>query len=107
MPEFSTLSLQEAILRTTPGRMRPYFDEYIGYLNHLRPGQAGKLSVHTDEKILTIRRRLGVVAQALRLTLTIKQSRNDVYFWEEQGQEAARPRRREAGLVVSFPLTNK
>jgi hypothetical protein len=32
MPEFETVSLQEAQFRTIPGRQRRYMNEYAGYI---------------------------------------------------------------------------
>ena len=93
MPDFAIISLQEARLRTLSGRQAQYFNQYAGYIQQLGEGQAGKLHVYEDEKPLTIRRRLTVTAQMLGITLTIKRSGEDIYFWKE-GEAAAQPRRR-------------
>jgi hypothetical protein len=93
MPEFTTVSVQEAQLQTLSGRQRQYLNEYAGYIQQLSQGQAGKLHVEEDEKPTTIRRRLVVAAQMLGIPLTIKRSGNDIYFWSE-GEAAAQPRPR-------------
>jgi hypothetical protein len=91
MPEFATVSIKEAHMRTIPGRQGRFINEYIDYIKQLPSGQAGKLHVLENENPLTIRRRLDVAAQALDTTLIIKRSGNDVYFWRE-GTEEEQPR---------------
>src|ERR671919_2638573 len=93
MPEFTTVSVQEAQLRTLSGRQAQYINQYATYLQQLGEGQAGKLHVYEDEKPLTIRRRLTVTAHMLGIALTIKRSGEDIYFWSE-GREEAQPRPR-------------
>jgi hypothetical protein len=39
MPEFTTVSVQEAQLRTIPGRQGSYRNEYIDYIQQLPTGQ--------------------------------------------------------------------
>ena len=101
MPEFTTVSLHEAQLRTIPGRKGRYMNEYTEYITQLPKGQAGRLKVGEWENPLTIRRRLAVAAQALGKSLIIKRSGLDIYFWsEERTEEQAwrgRPRRGRAG----------
>jgi hypothetical protein len=92
MPEFTTLSVQEAQLRTIPGRQGKFINEYADYIQQLPQGQAGKLSIGEDEKHTAIRRRLATTAKAMNITLIIKRSGNDLYFWREE-REAEQPRR--------------
>jgi hypothetical protein len=96
MPDLAIISLQEAQLRTLSSRQAQYINEYATYLQQLGEGQAGKLHVYEDEKPLTIRRRLTVTAQMLGISLTIKRSGEDIYFWSE-GREEAQPRPRRGG----------
>jgi hypothetical protein len=57
--------------------------------------QAGKLTMGEEEKHTTIRRRLGVAAQTLGISLIIKRSGGNVYFWREDGEmEQPRTKRR-------------
>ena len=93
MPDFTIISVQEAQLRTLSGRQAQYINEYATYIQQLGEGQAGKLHVSEQERHPTIRRRLTVTAQMLGITLTIKRSGEDIYFWKE-GEAAAQPRRR-------------
>ena len=87
MPEFTTVSVQEAQLRTIPGRQGQFIKEYADYIQQLSHGQAGKLSIGEDEKHTAIRRRLATTAKAMHINLIIKRSGNDLYFWRERGTE--------------------
>ncbi len=95
MPEFTTVSVQEAQMRTIPGRQGKFINEYADYIQQLPKGQAGKLHVLEQENPVTIRRRLVLAATAMNIPLTIKRSGNDLYFWQENGgQEQPRAKRR-------------
>jgi hypothetical protein len=94
MPEFTTISVKEAQLRTIPGRQGKFINEYAEYIQQLPAGQAGKLRIGDAEKYPTIRRRLVSAAKALRINLIIKRSGNDLYFWRENGEEEPRTTRR-------------
>jgi hypothetical protein len=94
MPEFTTVSRQEAMLQTSSGRQKRYLDEYIDYIKTLPKGQAGKLSIGEEETPATTRRRLGVAAKTLGIPLIIKRSGTDIYFWREDGGEQPKSKRR-------------
>jgi hypothetical protein len=94
MPEFTTVSLKEATLQTSSARQKRYLREYIDYITMLPKGQAGKLRTGEEEKHATIRRRLGVAAKTLGISLIIKRSGNDLYFWKEDGGDAHPSRKR-------------
>jgi hypothetical protein len=87
MPEFTAVSVQEAQMRTVPGRQGRFLNEYVAYIQQVASGQAGKLHVLERENPLTIRRRLVTAAKAMNIALTIKRSGNDLYFWREDGEE--------------------
>jgi hypothetical protein len=93
MPEFTTVSVQEAKVRTIPGRQGRFVNEYIDYIQQVPTGQAGRLRIGEAENPLTVRRRLVTAAQAMNIPLIIKRSGNDVYFWRENGGEE-QPRRK-------------
>jgi hypothetical protein len=94
MPEFTTVSVQEAQMRTVPGRQGKYINEYADYIQQLPRGQAGKLRIGEDEKHTAVRRRLVTAAHAMNINLIIKRSGNNIYFWrEEGGGEQPRPSR--------------
>jgi hypothetical protein len=87
MPEFTTVSVQEAQLRTIPGRQGRFINEYVDYIQQVPAGQAGTLRVAEGENPMTIRRRLVAAAQAMHITLIIKRSGNDIYFWREARED--------------------
>jgi hypothetical protein len=93
MPDFTTVSVKEAKLRTIPGRQGKFMSEYISYIQQLPTEQAGRLRIGESEKQTTVRRRLVVAAQALGIPLTIKRSGTDLYFWRA-GREEEQPRKR-------------
>ena len=95
MPEFTTVSVQEAQVRTIPGRQGTFINEFADYIQQLPRGQAGRLRVEEQEKPMTVRRRLAVASQALGIPLIIKRSGSDIYFWRENGaDEQPRTKRR-------------
>jgi hypothetical protein len=95
MPEFTTVSMKEAKLRTLPGRQGKYLGDYADYLLQLPQGVAGKLTIDESEKHTTVRRRLIVAANTLGIHIIIKRSGNDLYFWRENGvDEQPRGKRR-------------
>ena len=95
MPEFTTVSVQEAQLRTIPGRQGKFINEYADYIQQLPHVQAGKLSIGEGKKHTAIKRRLATTAKAMHINLIIKRSGNDLYFWREDGaDEQARSKRR-------------
>ena len=93
MPDFETVSLEEAQRRTIAGRQGRFINEYAQYIQQLSQGQAGRLHIFENENPLTIRRRLSVAAQTLGTKLIIKRSGVDVYFWTESSTEE-QPRQR-------------
>jgi hypothetical protein len=94
MPDFEIISLNEAQLRTIPGRQGKFLNEYASFIQQLQPGQAGRLHVSEQENPLTIRRRLVVAAKALAMPLIIKRTGRDIYFWsEDRGEEQPRRKR--------------
>jgi hypothetical protein len=93
MPEFTTVSINEAKIRTIPGRQGTFINEYADYIQQLPRGQAGRLRIAESEKHPTIRRRLVSAANALHIPLVIKRAGNDLYFWREDGGDE-QPRRK-------------
>jgi hypothetical protein len=65
MPEFTTVSVKEAQLRTIPGRQGKFINEYADYIQQVLTGQAGKLRIGegrntrlSDVVLLLLQRRL-------------------------------------------------
>jgi hypothetical protein len=109
MPEFTTVPVQEAQIRTTPGRQGQFINEYAAYIQQLSSGQAGRLRGGESENPMAMRRRLAAAAKAMHISLTIKRSGNDVYFWRENGgdeqpRSTRRYTRRERSEEETTPL---
>ena len=94
MPTFDQVSLQEAMLKTATGKTAQITQEYLGYIERLPEGQAGRLQVGEGESVATVRRRLGVAAKLSGKDIAIKRLGNEVYFWVQQ---EPRPRRQRRG----------
>ena len=91
MPEFETVSLEEA---RAQGK---YITEYVAYLHQIPEGQGGKFRLLEHENSITIRKRLGLAAEALGINLVIKRSGQDVYFWIEPPPVAEEQLKRRLG----------
>ena len=93
MPDFELVPLDEARLQASlTGNRGAIVNEYLGYINQLQGGQAGKLRVGEGETTAAIRRRLGSAAQQAGKELVVRRVGDEVYFWEAGGPGA--PRRR-------------
>ena len=98
MPSFELVSLEEAILRSTlTGKRGGIIKEYLGYIDRLGEGQAGKLRAGEGENPGAIRRRLGAAAKLVGKELVIKRDGDDVYCWLQQGEETKPKRGRPPG----------
>ena len=66
MPTFDHVPLQEAVLKTATGTSKTaqINQEYLGYIDQLTEGQAGRLQPGVGESVATVRRRLGVAAKS-------------------------------------------
>jgi hypothetical protein len=51
MPDFTTVSVEEAQMRTIAGRQGQFIKEYAEYIQQLPKGQAGKLSLQAIAKV--------------------------------------------------------
>ena len=93
MPTFDQVPLQEAMLKTATGKTAQITQEYLGYIEQLTEGQAGRLQPGEGESVATVRRRLGVAAKLSAKDITIKRQGNEVYFWVQQEPRPRRQRR--------------
>ncbi len=94
MPTFDQMPLQEAMLKTATGKTAQITKEYLGYIEQLTEGQAGRLQPGEDESMATVRRRLGIAAKLSGKDITIKRQGNEVYFWVEPNPRLRRQIRR-------------
>ena len=97
MPTFDEVPLQEAMLKTATGRPAQITQEYLGYIEQLAEGQAGRLQPGDGESVATVRRRLGVAVKLSSKDITIKRQGNEVYFWVQQEPRPRRQRRARGG----------
>ncbi len=93
MPTFDQVPLQEAMLKTATGKTAQINQEYLGYIEQLTEGKAGRLQPGEGESVATVRRRLGVAAKLSGKDITVKRQGNEVYFWVQQEPRPRRQRR--------------
>ncbi len=94
MPTFDQVPLQEAMLKTATGKTAQITQEYLGYIEQLTEGQAGKLQPGESESVATVRRRIGVAAKLSGKDITVKRQGNEVYFWVQPYPRLRRQLRR-------------
>ena len=93
MPTFDIVSIGEARANSATGKRAALLQEYIGYIQRVAPGEAGKLEAGEGETTQAIKRRLGAAAQALGKNLDSKSAGSTVYFWSSDGRRRGRPRK--------------
>lgn len=96
MPAFSTLPIGEARARSATGKRAALLQEYVGYIERVAPGEAGKLEAGAGETTQAIRRRLNAAATALGKRLEFRRTEDTVYFWLSDGRRRGRPRKKQA-----------
>ena len=96
MPSFDTLPLNEARANSATGQRAELLQEYMGYIQRVGPGQAGRLEPGDGETTQAIRRRLTAAAEALGKELQVRRSVNAVYFWAPEAPRRGRPRKNPA-----------
>ena len=93
MPTFGTLPLDEARANSATGQRAALLQEYMGYIQRIAPGQAGKLAIGEGETTQAVRRRLAAAAETLGKDLEVRRSANAVYFWISYGEGRGGPRK--------------
>ena len=81
MPKLMILSVDEAMVKSATGRRAQILEEYLGYIDRLREGQAGKLQPSKGESVAAVRRRLGSAAKASGKNLVIRRVGEEIYVW--------------------------
>ncbi len=102
MPKLDIVPIEDAKVKTTSEsasvrKRAQILQEYRGYIDQLKSGQAGRLVAGAGETTATVRRRLGAAARAAGKNLTIKRAGDEVYFWVERRGPANGRRRRGRG----------
>ena len=93
MPTLDVLTLGEAQANSVTGKRAQILREYMGYIDRVQEGQAGKLTPSEGETTNAIRRRLTNAATAMGKSLQVRKSENTVYFWVEEPRVRRRGRR--------------
>ena len=92
-PRLTPLPLYEARANSATGQRAALLQEYMGYIQRVGPGQAGRLGPGEGETTQALRRRLTAAAEALGKELQVRRSANAVYFWAPEGRQRGRPRK--------------
>ncbi len=102
MPKLDIVPIEEARGNTASEsasvrKRAQILQEYLGYIDQLTKGQAGKLVAGAGETTATVRRRIGAAARAAGHKLTIRRAGDEVYFWVERRRSGNGRRRRARG----------
>ena len=101
MPKFDIVPIEEARVKSaSEGKSAQILQEYQGYIDQLKSGEAGRLVAGAGETTATVRRRIGAAARAAGHKLSIKRAGDEVYFWTER-RRAENGRRRRGGGASS------
>ena len=97
MPRFDLVSREEAARKAaTTGKRAQVLREYLGYIEQLSEGRAGRLQAGEGETLVAVRRRLGAAAKLVNKELVIRRTGEELYFWTPSmaGASPRRPRGR-------------
>lgn len=95
MPNFERVPREEAEKKVgTSGTRGRQVQEYLGYLNQIGRGEAGRLKVSEGESVPAVRRRLSAAAKVANKDIVVRRTGEEVYFWLATDP---RPRRRRTG----------
>ena len=92
MPKFDRVPLGEAKMKTASGKRAQVIAEYVGYIEQLGAGEAGRLQAAEGETTSTVRRRIGDAGRQMEKKLTIRRTGDEVYFWAEETRRRGRGR---------------
>ena len=81
MARFEALSLEEAMMKSATGKRTQLLREYLGYLEQVKEGQAGKLEAGQGQTIVAVRRRLIKAAKLAGKSISARRVGDTVYFW--------------------------
>jgi hypothetical protein len=85
MPQFEVIPINEAQIKSASGKRAQILREYIGFINQLDKGQAGRLEAAQGETPGAVRRRVGAAAKQCGKTIVIKRTGEYGYFWMDAG----------------------
>ena len=96
MPSFDLISMEEAMVKSATGKRADIAREYLGFIEQLRSGWAGKLQAGEGESITAVRRRLTSAAKFAGRSIVSKRVDDEVYFWIKPDMPAHGPQARTA-----------
>ncbi len=110
MPKLDIGPMEEAKVKTTSEsasvrKRAQILQEYRGYIDQLKSGEAGRLVAGAGETTATVRRRIGAAARAAGLKLTIRRAGDEVYFWAVERRRATNGRQR--SFLVAFSCSGR
>jgi len=99
MPKLDIVPIEEAEMKTTSEsaskrKRAQILQEYRGYIDQLKSGEAGRLVAGAGETTATVRRRIGAATRAAGHKLTIRRAGDEVYFWMAERRKSGNGRRR-------------
>ncbi len=86
MPIFGIVPIGEARANSVTGKRAALLQEYVGYIQGVPSGQAGKLGPGEDETTQAVRRRLNAAAETLGVSIEVRRTVGAVYFWASEGR---------------------
>lgn len=92
MPTFEIVSQPDAELKTATEKRAKILSEYLGFIEQLKTGQAGRLAASEGETIGAVRRRIGAAAKLAGKDLVIKRVGEKIFFWAKPGTGKRRGR---------------
>jgi hypothetical protein len=94
MPKLDIVPIEEARGKSaSEGKRAQILQEYQGYIDQLKSGEAGRLVASAGETTATVRRRIGAAARAAGHRLTIRRAGDEVYFWTAERRRSGNGRR--------------
>ena len=92
MPTFEIVSQPDAEFKTATEKRVKILSEYLGFIEQLKAGQAGRLAASEGETIGAVRRRIGAAAKLAGKDLVIKRVGEEIFFWAKPGTGKRRGR---------------
>ena len=93
MPEFTTISIEEARRVTGGAKRQQELAAYIDSVTGLPSGTAGKVTPSEGETLAMVRRRLGDAVRASGRDFEIRRTDDAVYFWASGTRRRGRPQK--------------
>ena len=105
MPTFDTVPIGEARANTMTGQRAALLQEYVGFIQGVPPGQAGKLAAGEGETTQAVQRRLNAAAETLGVSVEVRRTADARLLLDVRGS-ATRQASQGSGRVVCRQLTN-